>query len=91
MAAQSAQLWMTVTRPGSAPLPATSRLAHRLADRDDAVRAGDEEAVDALEQPIDPLAPEVLEEARHLGEHVLAEEDEAARRSAGRTRARPGR
>ena len=61
---------------GHEPIP------HRLADRHDAVRPGDEQARDALEQAIDPLAPEVAEETRHLGEHVLAQEDEARARAA---------
>ena len=70
---------------GHEPLP------HRLAHRHDAVRARDEPARDAVEQPIDPLAPEVAEEARHLGKHVLAEVDEARAGAAGAARERRGR
>src|SRR3990172_6007770 len=58
--------------------------AHGLAQRDDAVRGPEEEAIDSVEQQVQDLAPELIQQPGDLGKDVLAHEDEPGVRATRR-------
>ena len=66
-------------------------LAHGLAQGDHPVRLANQEPIDPVEHPVDRVAVEVLEQGRHLGEDVLAQEHEAGAAPAAPRAGPPGR
>ena len=84
IAEQSAQFGNDVD-PAAGRRPCLDQpLAHRLAQRDDAVGRAHEKAIDALRaRAFDRVAVEVLEQPRHLRKHVLERNTNSARRSGG--------